>query len=131
MSAPRPFRSLFAGIAALLGASGVALGAFGAHALQAVLDERARGLWQTAVQYQFWHALALLFIAILLQRDPTLLRRIAAGLMLAGVLIFSGSLFALALGAPRPVGMITPIGGAAMIAAWLALAWSFLQRVPR
>lgn len=130
MALRRPTRSPLAGIAALLGGSGVALGAFGAHALRGVLDERALGLWQTAVQYQVWHALALLFVAGLLHRDSTTLRRIAAALLLTGTLLFCASLFALALGAPRPVGLITPLGGIAMISGWLALAWSLLAPPP-
>lgn len=109
--------------AGVLGAAAVALGAFGAHALRDTLDERALATWHTAVEYQFWHALALLATAVL-ARTATRQRwlYIAAVAFVAGCVLFSGSLYALALGAPRAFGAITPFGGAAFIAGWLALA---------
>ena len=112
--------SLLAG--ALFGAFAVALGAFGAHALRGVLDERALGIWHTAVDYQFWHALALLGVGVLARSRADTMLRWAAIAFVIGVLAFCGSLYALALGAPRPVGAITPLGGAAFIIGWLALA---------
>jgi uncharacterized membrane protein YgdD (TMEM256/DUF423 family) len=96
----------------------VVLGAFGAHALKERLSGDALLVWQTAVQYHFWHALALL-------ATPQLAgawAKTAGWLFVAGVLVFSGSLYALALGAPRTLGMLTPIGGVALILGWLALA---------
>lgn len=109
--------------AGVIGAAAVAFGAFGAHALRGMLDERALTTWHTAVEYQFWHALALLATAVLAR---TATRRrwlgIAAAAFVAGVVLFSGSLYALALGAPRVLGAITPFGGVAFIAGWLALA---------
>ncbi len=96
---------------AFLAFMGVALGAFGAHALEGKLDERGRHLWQTAVSYQMWHALAILAVT-----GPT-----ARGCFLAGTVIFSGTLYAMALGAPRWLGAVTPIGGLLFLAGWLAV----------
>ena len=104
---------------ALAGASAVLLGAFGAHALRGVLDARVAAIWHTAMDYQLWHALALA-LAVGLGRG----RSGAGGDLLAfgwGIVLFSGSLYALALGAPRWVGLITPFGGLAFIVGWIAL----------
>ena len=112
--------------AAFAGASAVALGAFGAHALRDVLDAQALGIWRTAVDYQFWHALALLAVGASAQTDASRLPAIAAIAFALGIGLFCGSLYALALGAPRFVGAITPLGGVALIAGWIALgahAW--------
>lgn len=100
----------------------VGLGAFGAHGLKARLPVETLAVWQTAVQYHAWHALGLLAVGLAgLHFDSGWLR--AAGwLMLAGIALFSGSLYALSLGAPRGLGMVTPIGGLAFILAWLAFA---------
>ena len=98
------------------------LGAFGAHALKARLNADAVVVWQTAVQYHFWHALALLAVA-LAGRSPWL--KAAGGLFLAGVLLFSGSLYALALGVP--LGLVTPLGGVALILGWVAFAVGALR----
>lgn len=105
--------------AALLGASGVALGAFGAHALRDSLGPAETGWWQTAVQYQMWHALALLALAAL----PLPRLALPAWLICGGTLLFSGSLYAMALTGARGLGMVTPFGGALLILGWLALAW--------
>lgn len=114
--------------AALLGALAVVLGAFGAHALRDALDEKSLAIWQTAVDYQFRHVLALLAAGLLARAQANRAIAIAAIAFVAGIVLFSGSLYALALGAPRFVGAITPLGGAAFIAGWLALAWSALRR---
>ncbi|MFI4969382.1 MAG: DUF423 domain-containing protein [Lysobacterales bacterium] len=108
--------------AAMFGAVAVALGAFGAHALHGVLDEQALGVWHTAVDYQFRHALALLAVGVLARPRADATLRWAAIAFSIGMLAFCGSLYALALGAPRFVGAITPLGGAAFIIGWLALA---------
>jgi uncharacterized membrane protein YgdD (TMEM256/DUF423 family) len=102
----------FAGLA-------VALGAFGAHALKGQIDTTALGWWQTAVQFQMWHALAILVIGFSGSRRAQL----TAWLFAAGTFIFSGTLYALALGAPHWVGAVTPIGGFSMICGWALLAW--------
>lgn len=110
----------FAAIGALFGALGVVLGAFGAHALRGVLDEAALRTWHTAVEYQLWHAPVLLAASLAL--PPSRWRRISAFAFAIGIVLFSGSLYALALGAPHIVGAITPFGGVALIGGWLALA---------
>ncbi|RCS30510.1 DUF423 domain-containing protein [Rhodanobacter denitrificans] len=117
------FRSgLLVGIA---GASAVLLGAFGAHALRGVLDARGLELWHTAVSYQMWHALALATTAGLGRGRS---RRLAMAAFAVGIVLFSGSLYALALGASRWVGIITPFGGLAFVAGWLALGWTLCTR---
>lgn len=112
-----------AGIAAALGgAAAVTLGAFGAHALHASLDEHALATWHTAVEYQLWHVLALLVAAAMASQRATASLRAAAIAFVVGIVLFSGSLYALALGGPRMLGAITPFGGAAFIVGWIALA---------
>jgi uncharacterized membrane protein YgdD (TMEM256/DUF423 family) len=113
---------LLAGVA---GASAVLLGAFGAHALRGVLDEHASELWHTAVNYHAWHALALV-LAIGLGRGRS--GRFAMAAFALGIVLFSGSLYALALGAPRWTGLITPFGGVAFIGGWIALGLSLRTR---
>ena len=111
-----------------LGALGVVLGAFGAHGLRQRLAPELMALWQTAVQYHLWHALAMLAAGLLslqLPQQPWL--RAAAALFLAGTALFSGSLYALALGAPRVLGAVTPFGGLALIAGWACLAVAALR----
>ena len=110
--------------AALLGSSAVMLGAFGAHALRPTLGPQQLGWWQTATQYQLAHAIALLVIAVLPLRRATL----AGWCMALGTIIFSGTLYLMALGLPHWLGAITPIGGVLLIAGWLVLGWSALER---
>jgi uncharacterized membrane protein YgdD (TMEM256/DUF423 family) len=104
---------------ALLAATGVALGAFGVHGLRSLLSPEALGWWQTAVQYQMWHAIGLIAVGA----APAAPTRGPAWMLAAGTLIFSSTLYALALGAPRWLGAVTPVGGALMIAGWAWLAW--------
>ena len=110
-------------LAALLGLSGVALGAFGAHALAAQVEPASLDTWRTAVQYQLTHALALLALSALSTPAASVagLLRWASWLFVAGVLLFSGSLYALVLGGPRWLGPVTPLGGVALLAGWLLL----------
>jgi uncharacterized membrane protein YgdD (TMEM256/DUF423 family) len=108
--------------AAFAGAVSVALGAFGAHALRATLDEQALATWRTAIDYAFWHALALLGTAALARVGVTRALAVATIAFVAGIVLFSGSLCALALGAPRAFGIVTPFGGVAFIVGWIALA---------
>ncbi|MEO6967537.1 MAG: DUF423 domain-containing protein [Rhodanobacteraceae bacterium] len=110
---------------AIFGASAVTLGAFGAHALRGTLAPDAMQVWHTAVQYQFWHTLALGLAAMLLPRGRS--AKAAMIMFTLGIVLFCGSLYALALGAPRWVGAVTPIGGAAFIAGWIALGVAFLR----
>ena len=113
---------LSTGAGAIAGTVAVALGAFGAHALRSVLDAAALSTWHTAVEYQFWHALALLATGALARHRDDRPLRVAAFAFAAGTVVFCASLYALALGAPRWIGAITPIGGVAFIVGWLALA---------
>jgi len=108
--------------AAASGALAVALGAFGAHALHGVLDAPALQVWHTAVEYQFWHALALLAV---LQAPASRWRNAGAISFALGIVAFCGSLFALALGAPHMLGAITPFGGVCLIGGWIALGCAF------
>lgn len=104
------------------GAIAVMLGAFGAHALRGRLDPAALAVWHTAVDYQFWHALALIAVGTLARIRTSVALRIAAISFGAGSVLFCLSLYALAMGAPHWTGAITPIGGLAFIVGWLALA---------
>jgi uncharacterized membrane protein YgdD (TMEM256/DUF423 family) len=109
-------------IAAALGALAVVLGAFGAHALRGQLDVASLQLWHTADDYQFWHALALLGLAC----APASRWRAAGSIAFAmGIVLFCGSLYALALGAPRWIGAITPVGGLGLILGWACLGGAF------
>lgn len=108
-------------LSAITGALGVVLGAFGAHALRARLEPAQLATWQTAVEYHLVHALALLALALWSDATGRPVG-LAAGLFLAGIVLFSGSLYALVLGAPRWLGPVTPLGGVCLIGGWLALA---------
>ena len=103
-------------ISGLFGFAMVALGAFGAHGLETTLTEQGLGWWETATFYGLVHAIA----AMALSNRETLAGglRLASILFLIGVLLFSGSLYAMALGAPSQFGMITPIGGVSFLAGW-------------
>lgn len=108
----------------------VMLGAFGAHALKGRLDAYSAGIWEKAVFYHFIHALGLLVVPVIAKLgmiSPAAGSRVAI-LLLAGVVLFSGSLYALALSGMRPLGAVTPFGGLSFIAAWLLLAWELLRR---
>lgn len=112
-------------LGALLSFVAVALGAFGAHALKARLPADMLAVWQTAVQYHGWHALALIAVGLLLLALPGRAGFGFAGwLFVAGIVLFSGSLYALALTGVKVLGAVTPVGGLAFLAGWLMLAWS-------
>jgi uncharacterized membrane protein YgdD (TMEM256/DUF423 family) len=112
-------------LAALLLFAAVGLGAFGAHALKARLAPEMLATWQTAVQYHAWHALALLAIGLYTMHRPGAPAiGVAAWLFVAGIALFSGSLYALALTGVRGLGAVTPFGGIAFLAGWLAFAWA-------
>lgn len=101
----------------------VMLGAFGAHSLKNTLSPQMLTVYHTAVEYHFYHALGLLLIGLIARGMPdTALTAWAGGLMLAGILLFSGSLYLLSITGVRWLGAITPLGGMAFIAAWLLLA---------
>jgi uncharacterized membrane protein YgdD (TMEM256/DUF423 family) len=112
---------IFAG--AVAGAVGVALGAFGAHGLKGRLTPELRDAFETGVRYQMYHALALVAVGLLASRGTHGWLLTAVGvLFLAGIVIFSGSLYALALTGARGLGALTPLGGVCLILAWLILA---------
>lgn len=110
---------MWTSIAAGTLALAVMIGAFGAHALRDKLDAYAMGVYEKAVFYHFIHALGLLIVSQL--RPPSM--NWICGLLLAGIVLFSGSLYALAVTGIRALGAVTPLGGTAFIAAWLLLAW--------
>lgn len=118
-------------MAALLGGSSVALGAFAAHALRPTLEPKLWEVFQTGVQYQQFHALALLAVAVLAQRQPSPWLTRAAAAFVMGCVLFSGSLYALALSGVKILGIITPIGGITFLLGWLFLglfAWQQKSR---
>ena len=121
---------LFITLASLSGMLAVMLGAFGAHALKGRLDDYALGVFQTAVQYHFYHSLALLAVGVIALSQPqTALLRSSGYLFLVGIVVFSGSLYLLSMSGLRWLGAITPLGGLAFIAGWSCLAaasWKML-----
>lgn len=110
--------------AALTGFSGVALGAFGAHALGDKLSVEAQGWWDTATAYALPHAMAAMAIALSGARG---VMRHSGWAFVIGALIFAATLYGLALGAPRWTGAITPLGGLGMLTGWGLAAWGFLR----
>ena len=115
---------LFFVIGSLFGFIGVALGAFGAHALKSRLDPELLATFEVGVRYQMYHAFALLAVAWAQTRWPGAAVTASGWLFVAGTLVFSGSLYALSLSGLRWLGAITPIGGLALLAGWLCLAWA-------
>lgn len=113
---------LFAVLGAVSALVAVAAGAFGAHALRARLAPDSLAAFETGVRYQMYHALALLLVAWAATRWPAPPVRAAGWLFVAGTVVFSGSLYALALTGVRGLGAVTPLGGVAFLAGWLALA---------
>lgn len=100
----------------------VALGAFGAHALEPKLDARAINSWHTAARYQTFHGIALIIAALAHERYPGRAPRVAGVAFVVGLILFCGSLYALALGSPRAFGAVAPIGGLSFMIGWGALA---------
>jgi uncharacterized membrane protein YgdD (TMEM256/DUF423 family) len=108
---------------------GVVLGAFGAHVLQAQLAPERLASFQTGVHYHLLHALGLVAVGLVAQLGPAGERlRWSARLMLAGIALFSGSIYLMTAGAPRALGMVAPLGGVSFMAAWLLLAAHVLSR---
>ena len=119
--------------ASLLGALAVALGAFGAHALKGRVSEIATNTFETGVRYQFYHILALILLAILYKDFKNKWLLISGNLFIAGIVLFSGSLYALTFlslsdsSAFRWIGVITPVGGLAFIAGWFCLLLGIIK----
>ena len=121
---------LFITLASLSGMLAVVFGAFGAHALKGKLDDQALKVFETAVQYHFYHTFALLVVGVIALNQPqTVLLKSSGWLFVVGILVFSGSLYLLSLTGVRWLGAITPLGGLALIAGWGCLAaagWKLL-----
>lgn len=117
-------RSPLIALGALHGALAVAAGAFGAHALRDRLEPGALHIFDTAARYQMVHALAVILCGALATRGAT----IAGWILQAGIVLFSGSLYALALLGTKGLGWVTPLGGLALLLGWSWLAWSSWRR---
>jgi uncharacterized membrane protein YgdD (TMEM256/DUF423 family) len=116
--------------AAVNGFVAVTLGAFGAHALAARVTPQRLDNWHTAVQYQMFHVVALVAVAFLIRElGPMPLLRVSGRLFLAGIVLFSGSLYLLVLSNQRWLGMVTPVGGLCFLAGWAVLAYTCLQHL--
>lgn len=113
---------IFVLMGAVFGGLGVAAGAFGAHALRSQLEPRMLEVFETAVRYQMVHALALFAVAWIYQQSQAPAAQVAGWAFVAGILLFSGSLYAMAFTGIRGLGAITPIGGAGFLVGWVALA---------
>lgn len=118
------------GLAALLIALATALGAFGSHGLQKVLAPDRLAVFETAVRYQFYHALGLLGIGLAVAGRERRGVRVAAPLIVIGMACFSGSIYALSFGAPPAVGIVTPFGGFFLMLGWTVFAWTMLASRP-
>ena len=127
MTQPR----IFLALGALAGMLGVAIGAFGAHGLRSRVSPADLLTFETGARYQMYHALALLAVAWVLTRWPGTLPVVAGWLMVAGIVVFSGSLYALVLSGERWLGAVTPLGGLCFITAWALLALHALRASPQ
>lgn len=121
-----PDRSLVV-VAALNMAIAIGAGAFGAHGLKRLLTPDMLAIWHTAVTYHVMHAIGMILVALLLARYNESLLAWAGWIMFSGIILFSGSLYWLALSGHKILGAITPIGGVAFILAWLLTAWAALR----
>jgi uncharacterized membrane protein YgdD (TMEM256/DUF423 family) len=119
---------LLLSFAAASGFLSICLGAFAAHGLKHQLSLEALAIWQTGVQYQMYHALALLAVGLLYRDQPSKALKLSGLTFILGSFLFSGSLYALALGAPKTLGIITPIGGLSFLVGWSVL---FVQSIRR
>ena len=120
----------FLTIASIFAGLSVILGAFASHGLQSRLSERALEIWETGTKYQMYHSLALILVALLLFNETisSTFLPIAGFAFIAGIVLFSGSLYALSLSGTKWLGIITPLGGVAFIVGWICLAvvpWNF------
>jgi len=106
----------------------VAMGAFGAHGLKEAIEPSLIAVYQTGAQYHIFHALGLLLVGVIARDCPSRLVNVSGWLLLAGIVLFSGSLYLLAITGVRWLGAITPFGGTAFIIAWLLLAVAVLRR---
>jgi uncharacterized membrane protein YgdD (TMEM256/DUF423 family) len=119
---------LFLVTASTFGFLGVALGAFGAHSLKSSLSSEMLSVFETGVRYQMYHAFGLFVAALALQSRESRKIRTAGLLFVAGVILFSGSLYVLAITGILGLGIITPAGGVCFLAGWATMAWGFWER---
>ena len=119
---------LLLSFSALSGFLSVCLGAFAAHGLRHHITPESLAIWQTGVQYQMYHALALLVVGVLYQTQASKALKLSALAFILGSFLFSGSLYAMALGAPKALGVITPLGGLSFLVGWAALVIHALRR---
>ena len=122
----RPMARTFLLIGALAGVLGVSLGAFGAHGLRGRLSADMLAVFETAVRYHMYHALALVLVSALMGRIDGWLMQAAAWSFTIGIVLFSGSLYALAVTGVRAFGAVTPLGGVAFVLGWAFLAFAAL-----
>lgn len=114
-------------VGALLGALGVGIGAFGAHALKSLLAQNGRlETFELAVRYQFYHALGILLVGLLMEKYSAPVAQWSSLLMLLGVILFSGSLYAYSLTNTKGFAMVTPVGGLFLLGGWLVLLYSII-----
>ncbi|MES1178800.1 MAG: DUF423 domain-containing protein [Myxococcales bacterium] len=119
----------FVSLGAVCAALGIGMGAFGAHALRGQIGEPQLGLWETATRYWLVGSLGLVVFGVWSgNREPSAAASWAGWLLLGGSVLFSASLFALALGAPRILGAVTPLGGLGLIMGFLSFAWAAHRR---
>lgn len=119
-------RTFFA-LGSFLAFIAVALGAFGAHSLQGTFAPGMAQVYETGVRYHFYHALGLLAVGLAASRWPGAATTLAGWLFVAGIVLFSGSLYLLSITGIRVLGAITPLGGLAFLAGWLILGWTVLR----
>lgn len=115
-------------VACLLGFAAVALGAFGAHALKARIGPASLAVFETGVRYQMYHALALLAVALRMEQRPARALATSGWLFVAGVVLFSGSLYLLSTAGWRWLGPVTPLGGVCFLAGWIAFLVAAVKR---
>jgi len=121
-------QQFFLSFAALSSFLSVCLGAFAAHGLKHHITPESLIIWQTGVQYQMYHALALLAVGLLYQFRASKALKLSGLAFILGSFLFSGSLYALALGAPNVIGFMTPLGGLSFLVGWAALLVHALRR---
>jgi len=115
---------VFAGVSGFLA---VFFGAFGSHVLKARLGEKFFSVFQTANQYHFWHTLALLALAILMLSRPQKFFKMSAAFFVAGLMLFSGNLYAYAISSERVFALLAPLGGVSLMLGWLFLIWGSIR----
>jgi len=112
----------------IFGFLGVALGAFATHGLKAYIDANLLVTFETGVRYQMYHSFALLVVALAYTKWPGKGLIISGWMFIAGIFLFSGSLYVLSLSGVRSLGMITPFGGLAFLTGWLSMIWSVWKK---